>query len=160
MHIASDKIRDFHLRLFSICLENSKPHQCMGVSMKEDAEKVWKGGLVGLDKVINLVKRRNYILIRRRKEMQRRCDIWSDKIDMKVQFLIPKELIKDQVKVADASTSSESENKSPRHSHLLVPTDPTTLPLVLYQGKFPKSVELEEVLVEYASTSSESEQGS
>ena len=117
-------------------------------------------GLVGLDKVINLVKRRNYILIRRRKEMQRRCDIWSDKIDMKVQFLIPKELIKDQVKVADASTSSESENKSPRHSHLLVPTDPTTLPLVLYQGKFPKSVELEEVLVEYASTSSESEQGS
>ncbi|RVW56610.1 hypothetical protein CK203_075146 [Vitis vinifera] len=72
----------------------------------------------------------------------------------------PKELIKDQVKVADASTSSESENKSPRHSHLLVPTDPTTLPLVLYQGKFPKSVELEEVLVEYASTSSESEQGS
>ena len=132
----------------------------MGVSMKEDAEKVWKGGLVGLDKVINLVKRRNYILIRRRKEMQRRCDIWLDKIDMKVQFLIPKELIKDQVKVADASTSSESENKSPRHSHLLVPTDPTTLPLVLYQGKFPKSVELEEVLVEYASTSSESEQGS
>ena len=128
--------------------------------MKEDAEKVWKGGLVGLDKVINLVKRRNYILIRRRKEMQRRCDIWLDKIDMKVQFLIPKELIKDQVKVADASTSSESENKSPRHSHLLVPTDPTTLPLVLYQGKFPKSVELEEVLVEYASTSSESEQGS
>lgn len=132
----------------------------MGVSMKEDAEKVWKGGLVGLDKVINLVKRRNYILIRRRKEMQRRCDIWLDKIDMKVQFLIPKELIKDQVKVADASTSSESESKSPRHSHLLVPTDPTTLPLVLYQGKFPKSVELEEVLVEYASTSSESEQGS
>lgn len=117
-------------------------------------------GLVGLDKVINLVKRRNYILIRRRKEMQRRCDIWLDKIDMKVQFLIPKELIKDQVKVADASTSSESESKSPRHSHLLVPTDPTTLPLVLYQGKFPKSVELEEVLVEYASTSSESEQGS
>ena len=66
----------------------------------------------------------------------------------------------DQVRVADASTSSESENKSPRHSYPLEPIDPTTLHLVIYQGKFPKPVELEEVVAEYASTSSESDQGS
>ena len=53
----------------------------------------------------------------------------------------------------------ESENKSPRHSYPLEPIDPTTLHLVIYQGKFPKPVELEEVVAEYASTSSESEQG-
>lgn len=52
--------------------------------MRKATEKVTEGGFVGMNRVINLVKRRNYILIRKRKEMQRGCDLWLAKTDRKV----------------------------------------------------------------------------